>query len=383
MSILIKCRLNILPWKVRNLLSPRRLPPSGPFVLCYNFSMNFSKLQKLKRGDKVAILSPSFAGPAVWPHVYELGLSRLRDDFGLIPVEYSATKKLGASKEERTADLISAFSDKEIKAVISTIGGDDQITYIKNLPTEPFKNNPKPFFGYSDNTHFAQFLWNLGIPSFYGGSILTQYAMQGEMDSFTVKYLNKALFEGGRTALESSDYYSDKSPDWNDIKTLNIKRDRVPNVGWIWDDGRDAKGILWGGCLESIDEILRHGLSIPALEQFENIVLMVETSEELPTAENVYRVFRALGERGVLGRIKGLLVGRPKSWYFNSQKNQEEIDIHQKEQREAIIKAIREYNKEICIVQNMDFGHTDPQIPMPMGSEVEIDVKNKKIFVNF
>jgi len=49
------------------------------------------KLPKLKPGDKVAIVSPSFAAPGVWPHVHQLGLERLRDVFGLDPVEYPAT----------------------------------------------------------------------------------------------------------------------------------------------------------------------------------------------------------------------------------------------------------------------------------------------------
>lgn len=116
------------------------------------------KLNKLKKGDKVAILSPSFAAPGKWPHIYGLGLKRLTEVFELEPVEFPATKKIGASTEERTKDLIAAFEDKGIKGVISSLGGDDQITYIKNLPRDLFVNNPKPYFGYSDNTHFMNFL---------------------------------------------------------------------------------------------------------------------------------------------------------------------------------------------------------------------------------
>lgn len=87
------------------------------------------KLQKLRQGDKVAILSPSFAAPRKWPHVYELGLKRPQEDFGLVPVEYPTTAQLGASAAERSQDLIAAFEDPEIKAVIASIGGDDQVTY--------------------------------------------------------------------------------------------------------------------------------------------------------------------------------------------------------------------------------------------------------------
>ena len=121
-------------------------------------------LHKLNLGHKVAIVSPSFAAPGKWPAIYELGVSRVRDVFGLEPVEFPTTKKLGASAEERTRDLIAAFEDSDIKAVIASIGGDDQVTYIKYLPAEPFVRNPKPFFGFSDNSHVMNFLWLCGVP---------------------------------------------------------------------------------------------------------------------------------------------------------------------------------------------------------------------------
>ncbi len=157
--------------------------------------MKFIKLTKLKKGDKVAILSLSFAAPGQWPWVYELGCQRLKDIFGLETVEFPTTKKIGASGEERTKDLINAFENEEIKAVIASLGGDDQITYIKNLPQKPFIDNPKPFFGYSDNTHFINHLWLCDIPSFYGGMLFTEFAMQKEMDEFTIGYLKHALFD--------------------------------------------------------------------------------------------------------------------------------------------------------------------------------------------
>ncbi len=340
-------------------------------------------MSKLRPGDKVAILSPSFAAPGRWPHVYELGLKRLREIFELEPVEFPTTKKVGASKEERAKDLIAAFENKEIKGVISSLGGDDQITYIKNLPKEPFLNNPKPFFGYSDNTHFENFLWLNGIPSFYGGSLFVQFAEQGQMNDYTIRYLKLALFEKGEFEIEANKEYNDIGLDWNEPKNLNKQRTYVPNEGWIWDGNQNAEGITWGGCLESIDELLRHGVEAPSLEDFENIILMTETSEEIPTANYVYRVYRALGERGILERVKGILVGRPKAWEFDRQSSKEQKDEYRKQQRDAILATVRKYNKSISIVQNLDFGHSDPQIAMPYGKKVRIDSKKRKIYAEF
>lgn len=331
----------------------------------------------------MAILSPSFAAPGVWPHVHELGLKRLREIFELEPVEFPTTRKVGASKEERSADLIAAFEDKEIKAIITTLGGDDQVTYVKNLPSAPFANNPKPFFGYSDNTHFMNFLWQSGVPSYYGGALFTQFAMQKEMDEFTVEYLKRALFDEGEYEIKASETYNDIGLDWGDIENLDKRREYEANEGFVWDGTTDAEGTTWGGCLESIDEILRHGVSIPPLSEFENIVLITETSEEIPSADYVRRVYRALGERGILGRVKAVLVGRPKADSHVEKVATEKKKEYKRNQREAILKIVREYNKTIPVIQNMDFGHTDPQIPFPYGKKVRVDSVNKRIYADF
>jgi muramoyltetrapeptide carboxypeptidase LdcA involved in peptidoglycan recycling len=111
------------------------------------------KLKKINTGDIVAVVSPSFAAGAVFPEVFEFGLSRMRDIFGVTIIESPTTRRLNASKDDRAADLISVFQNPEIKAVFATIGGNDQVTYIKNLPLDTFAQNPKPYFGYSDNSH--------------------------------------------------------------------------------------------------------------------------------------------------------------------------------------------------------------------------------------
>ncbi|MEK7478112.1 MAG: S66 peptidase family protein [Patescibacteria group bacterium] len=345
--------------------------------------MGFSKLTKLKQGDKVAIFSPSFAASRKWPHVHELGLKRIVEIFGLVPVEYPTTRKIGSTKGERSKDLIDSFSNPDIKAIISTLGGNDQVTYIKNLPSEVFVNNPKPFFGYSDNTHLENFLWLNNIPSYYGGALFTQFALEGKMDDFTIKYLKEALFEEGETELEASEVYNDIGLNWNDPQTLTQDRVYEKNDGWFWDGSRSSEGISWGGCLESIDEILRHRIKMPSLKQFENIILFTETSEEIPPADYVFRVYRALGERGILERIKGVLVGRPKAWEFDKQNNAEEKDKYREKQRETILNIVRTYNKDIPIVQNLDFGHTNPQICLPHGKTIKINASKNKIFADF
>ena len=55
-----------------------------------------------------------------------------------------------------------AFADPEIKAVLTSIGGDDQIKVLRHLDADLLRANPKPFFGLSDNTNLCIYLGNLG-----------------------------------------------------------------------------------------------------------------------------------------------------------------------------------------------------------------------------
>ena len=88
------------------------------------------KSKKLQKGDTVAVVSPSWGGPNVFPHVYESGIEALKE-LGLKIKEYPSSKKdpdfLYKNPEFRAKDINDAFADNEVSAVIATIGGDDSV----------------------------------------------------------------------------------------------------------------------------------------------------------------------------------------------------------------------------------------------------------------
>ena len=182
----------------------------------------------LSPGDKVAVVSPSRGLPELFPAPYELGLTRLRDEFGLLPVEYPTTRRLRTSPQERAADLHAAFADPEIKALIATIGGDDQITVLKHLDADLIRANPKPFFGYSDNTNLLAYLWTLGIVAFHGGSIMVQFGRPGEMHPMSADSLRAALFTSADYELRESSAYGDVERDWADPATFPVANQNQP-----------------------------------------------------------------------------------------------------------------------------------------------------------
>lgn len=53
--------------------------------------MKYKKLYKLNKGDMVAVVSPSWAGPSIFPYVYENGIKVLKE-WGLVIKEYPTTR---------------------------------------------------------------------------------------------------------------------------------------------------------------------------------------------------------------------------------------------------------------------------------------------------
>ncbi|MDO4775861.1 MAG: LD-carboxypeptidase [Cardiobacteriaceae bacterium] len=343
----------------------------------------FIPLPSVQRGDKVAILSPSAGLPGLFPWVHELGLARIRDDFGLVPVEYPTTRQMGSTPADRARDIMAAFADPDIKAVIASIGGNDQIRVLPYLDAALLRANPKPFFGYSDNTHLHHFLWKLGIPSCYGGGVLTQYAMQGQMDAMTRRALEHALFHRGDYVLEASDYYNDEGLPWDNPDNLGKTRKHEANDGHYWDGDADAAGVLWGGCVESLVLQMSAGIYLPGDDELDGAILFLETSEGIPAHWIIKYLLTGMGERGWLAKFRAVLVGRPQAWSFANPQSAEEKAKYRAAQRDAVIETVRRYNAHIPIVQNLDFGHTDPQVPLPLGGLARLEGKARRIILHY
>ncbi len=337
---------------------------------------------KPRPGDRVAILSPSSGLPEIFPLPYELGLSRLVADFGLQPVEYPTTRKMGSTPIERAWDIHAAFADATIKAVIASIGGDDQITVLKHLDRDLIKANPKPFFGCSDATNLLAFLWSLGIVGYHGGAVMTEFGRPGAMHPMTEHSLRAALFTTGAYDLKEAEGFRDRDIPWDDPRTFDAEPELETANGWTWHNA-DAKveGTSWGGNIEILSWLLMADKEIPA--DLDGCVLFLETSEEMPSAEEVYRVLRNMGERGLLRRCPALLMGRAKAWFFDKRLTKDERAEFRTRQREAVLRALEEYAPTTMAVFDVDFGHTDPQLVIPYGGRIRVDGPGHRITVTY
>ncbi|MEU5152961.1 S66 peptidase family protein [Glycomyces sp. NPDC021274] len=335
-------------------------------------------------GDRVAIVSPSSGLPAVLPLPFELGLHRLTESFGLVPVEYPTTRRMHASPADRAADLHAAFADPSVKAVISSIGGDDQITVLPYLDRELIAANPKPFFGFSDCTNLLAFLAESGIVGYHGGAVMTAFGRPGAMHPATAASLRAALFTPGPFVLAEPGEFGESSGDWADPATFErppAMRDAAP---WEWrNPGPAVEGMAWGGCLEVVSWLLMADRCIPSTERIDGAVLFFETSEEMPSAADVYRILRSIGERGWLERCAAFLMGRPKSSSEDRRLDASDADRFRSEQRESVLRVLHEYAPGTPAVLGVDFGHTDPQFVIPYGGTVRVDGEARTVTATY
>ncbi len=339
---------------------------------------------KVVAGARVGVVSPSWAGPGAYPDVHEIGLRVLRDELGLVPVEYRTTRVLDAAPQARAQDVMAAFTDPSIAAVITSIGGEDQLTVLPYLDPDVFMANPKPFFGYSDNTNLLNYLWNLGIVSYHGGSTMVQLARAGGPHPLFVESFRRALFTNDSVEIRPVDRFTDVNPEWRDLSNLVKPLPTLEDDGWVWHNAEQVvTGPTWGGNLEVLHWNLAANRWIRPVGDYAGCVLLLETSECMPSSLEVSRMLRNAGERGLLEQFPAIVVAKPKAWDSERPLTESERAKFRSDQREAVLRAVESYNPNALVVLGLDFGHTDPQYILPFGGQMTVDGPHRRITVTY
>lgn len=331
-------------------------------------------------GSDVAVIAPSSGGAAQAPHVLDLALDRLDARFDVNPVVHPTARQshefLADHPRARAAAIHEAFKDPSIDAVFATIGGDDQLRILKYLDPETLRQNPTRFFGMSDNTNLALYLWNQGLISFYGGQLMNQVGTPGGLHPYNERYLRRALFENTFGEFDAGAEWADLSVGWDiprsKYEATDLDYESAPGWSWRGGDG-PVSGRLWGGCLAILEWHLMTGRYLPEPEELDGAILALETSEELPPASRLKWFLMSLGERGLLEGFDGVIVGRPATETWRESRSDDQREAFRRQQRETITEWVGRYNPEAPIVFDLDFGHTDPTAPIPIGSMAHLD----------
>ena len=336
--------------------------------------LNLIKPIKLQKGDKVATVSLSWGGAGdqdiLWR--YYQGKERLEKMFGLEVVEMPHTLKgteyIYHHPEKRAEDLMQAFSDKSIKGIISCIGGNDSIRMLPYIDFNVIHKNPKIYTGYSDSTITHLMCLKGGISSFYGLSILNDFAENVAMSDYTVEWINKVLFLSEIIGeVPTSKEWSSQRMKWI-VENKDNARTFEKNWGYeVLQGNKTIQGKLVGGCMEVIESTKGTPL-FPEVSCFDDAILFLETSEEVPPVWWFEDSLRNYGIMGILNRISGLLFAKPQGTKLYE------------EYKPIIKKVLAEFNREdLPVLYNASFGHNEPKCCLPMGALAEIN-SDKKSF---
>lgn len=334
---------------------------------------------KLRPGDKVAAISLSWGGPATFPKRYAAGKRQLEETFGVTVVETAHALKdedwLYANPEARADDLMHAFADPSIRAIVATIGGDDSIRTLPFIDLDIIRAHPKIFLGFSDPTIAHLACLKAGLISFYGPTIMTGFAENGGMHRYAVESLRRTLFSAENAPYllaPNADGWTVEMLDWGNPSYQSQKRTLNPSTGWRWLQGSGVRrGRLIGGCFEVFD-FLRGTDYWPDDSMWEDAILFLETSEDMPAPSSLMYVLRSYAAMGILSKLAGILFARP-----GGQMAQEKF----KEYDDVLTTVVSgEMGLDsLPIISHMDFGHTDPVCVLPYGVLVEIDCDAQKI----
>ncbi len=337
--------------------------------------MRYKKPAKLQQGDTVAIVSPSWGGPSVFPYVYENGLKVLRE-WGLKIKEFPTARMDAAftrdNPQVRAKDINDAFADPEVKAIFASIGGDDSVRILPFLDKKIIAENPKILMGYSDTSTLHVFSNLQGLVTFYGPSIMAGFSQMDSLPKSFKSHVQAILFESKESYLyQPYQEYCDGYPDWANKDNLGRVNPMKSNDGWHWLQGSGkVQGEFFGGCIEVL-EMMKGTDFWPSRDFWEGKIFFLETSEEKPSIRYIDHVLRNYGVQGVYSKISGFIFSRARDY----------SDEEKKELEERIVSIVaKEFGKpDLPIVANFDVGHTDPQFILPLGVKAEINCQNKTI----
>lgn len=299
------------------------------------------RVQKLKAGDTIGIICPSFKGDMSSPRI--VNFEEKMHDFGFKvkygPSCYNQFGYLAGRDEERVQDLEAMFLDDEVKAIICLKGGYGASRIVDKINYDIIKKHPKLFMGFSDITVLLNaFYQQASLPCVHG--LVSIFLGHPRIDN-------------------------DSLIDFKDLLSLNTKGRILKNPhndAFTLHDGI-SEGVLVGGNLSLITNLVGTPYDI----DFKDKIVFIEEVDEKP-----YRIDRMFSQLRLAGKIKeakGFIFGHFTDCNSDNSETQTYDDL------------IDEYfgDLNVPIVKNFNSGHDFPFLNLPIGLKVKLDANQKQI----
>jgi muramoyltetrapeptide carboxypeptidase len=302
--------------------------------------MKVIKPKRLRHGDVVSLISVSSPVPS------EESVDQMvqcLNSFGLeVDVDPHVFERLGylaGPDDVRIKSLNKALSHDKRAAVFFAWGGKGANHLLSEIDYTNFRQHPRIVVGLSDPTSIINALNSQSNVVTFHGPTGVNFSAPGGLAEYTETSFLETLFEARPVGKIKS--YSQ----WEVIKS-----------------GK-ARGPLVGGHLPTVQTLL----GTPYEPKWDGAVFFWE--EIGRTARSIDLSLWHFRNAGVFDRIAGIIVGRPLD--CNDAVYDADFDLIA-----AVRNACRGYN--FPILYNVDLGHPDPKLTLPIGIPIEMDLSDEK-----
>ncbi len=298
---------------------------------------------KLRKGDEIRVIAPaksfkfSFTEERMATAMKRFEKMGLKVSFG--KYVYERNEFESTIIEHRLEDLHDAFSDNNIKGILTVLGGTHSNQLLKYIDYDLISNNPKILCGLSDITSLANAIHTKTGLVTYSGPHFTVFGSDKAID-YTVDYFKQCFFTDELINIRASKHFCNDRWDGEEI----------PNDGmWIINRG-EAKGKVLGGNMITFN-LLQGSEYFPDIS---DSIIFVEDNvkESIRAFENH---LQSLIHQPNFSKVIGLVIGR----------FQEGTGMT-KELLTQIVQTKKELTN-LPVIANVDFGHTVPMITFPIG----------------
>lgn len=279
---------------------------------------------RLTPGDTIAVIAP--AGPVIPSEILPAKerLEALGFHVVLGNSLYENRSYLAGSDQARLKDLLDAFRDTTVKAILCARGGYGALRLLPEIDLDLIRANPKILVGYSDITALLLCLsGRTGLVSFHGPMARDLLKNQGN----NLQYLLGLL--------------SGTSPNGDQMRGVRVLK-----------PGK-CRGRLVGGNLS----LLCHMAGTPYMPKWRQCVLFLEDKGE--ASYRIDRMLTHLRLSGFLKGIAGLAAGE-----FAECGEPLQID-------ELLLDAVGDL--DIPVVSGFPFGHGEENLTLPLGMPAVLD----------
>lgn len=326
------------------LLGAASILPGVSFAQNGNAVIKKIKPARLKPGEKIGLIAP---GGFIEEKELQESIDNLKSlGFNPVPSDNILARYgyLGGADKQRSDDINTMFSRKDIAGIICARGGYGCTRILPMLDYDLIKNNPKVLCGYSDITALLYGIYaKTGLIGFHGPVGISTF------NKFSVDFFSYVLVNPyDRLELISE-------PESPDIKITTIRSGK-------------AEGELVGGNLSLIVSVIGTPYDIDSTGK---LIFIEETNEE------PYRIDRMLTQMIQAGKFKnaaGIILGT-----FNKcEPNEKEPEFSRSFSLFEVFED-RLFNLGIPVLYGLSFGHIKNKFTLPFGAKAELNSSNQSL----